>query len=71
MGISPGRTTVPGAASATAVSGFTTGSSGARGRMPGGPCGELAGADKEYLDAVTATLGAVIGGRWTYEAADH
>jgi len=39
--------------------------------MPGGPRGELAGADKEYLDAVTATLGAVIGGRWTYEAADH
>lgn len=37
----------------------------------GGPRGQLAGADKEYLDTVTATMGAVIGGRWTYEAADH
>ena len=37
----------------------------------GGPRGEPAGADKEYFNAVTATMGAVIGGRWTYEAADH
>ena len=37
----------------------------------GGSHGQLTGADKEYFDAVTATMGAVIGGRGTYEAADH
>ncbi len=32
--------------------------------------GEATGADKEFLDARMAQLGAVIGGRGTYEAAD-
>jgi dihydrofolate reductase len=37
----------------------------------GGTHGEATGADKEYLDAASSNTGAVIGGRWTYEAADH
>jgi dihydrofolate reductase len=35
------------------------------------PRGEATGADKEYLDSSMANMGAVIGGRWTYEAAEH
>jgi len=35
------------------------------------PRGEATGADKEYLDSIMANMGAVIGGRWTYEAAEH
>src|SRR5438874_4713729 len=35
------------------------------------PRGEATGADKEYLDAAFGNMGAVIGGRWTYEAAEH
>lgn len=35
------------------------------------PTGEATGADKEFLDASMARLGAVIGGRNTYEAADR
>ena len=35
------------------------------------PRGEATGADKEYLDSIIAKMGAVIGGRWTYEAAEH
>ena len=34
------------------------------------PTGEPTGADKEFLDSVTANIGAVIGGRNTYEAAE-
>lgn len=33
--------------------------------------GEATGADKEFLDSAMARLGAVVGGRWTFEAADH
>jgi len=33
--------------------------------------GEATGADKAFLDAAIARLGAVVGGRWTYEAAEH
>lgn len=33
--------------------------------------GEATGADKEYLNTAMAHQGAVIGGRWTYEAAEH
>jgi len=36
-----------------------------------GAKGEATGADKEYLDAMNSHVGAVIGGRGTYEAADH
>jgi hypothetical protein len=35
------------------------------------PRGEATGADKEFLDAAFARAGAVVGGRGTYEAADH
>lgn len=35
------------------------------------PTGEATGADKEFLDQAMSTGGAVIGGRSTYEAADH
>jgi len=35
------------------------------------PRGEATGADKEYLDSAMGNMGAVIGGRWTYEAAEH
>src|SRR5207237_5388240 len=35
------------------------------------PRGEATGADKEYLEDAFANQGAVIGGRWTYEAAEH
>ena len=34
------------------------------------PTGEATGADKEYLDGAMARLGAVVGGRNTYEAAE-
>ncbi len=36
-----------------------------------GAKGEATGADKEFLDGSFARLGAVVGGRGTYEAADH
>jgi dihydrofolate reductase len=36
-----------------------------------GPRGEPTGADKEFLDEAVSTGGAVIGGRSTYEAAEH
>ena len=35
------------------------------------PRGEATGEDKEWLDQAMANLGAVVGGRWTYEAAEH
>jgi dihydrofolate reductase len=35
------------------------------------PRGEATGADKEFLDSMTAREGAVVGGRNTYESADH
>jgi dihydrofolate reductase len=35
------------------------------------PKGEATGADKEFLDEAMGRQGAVIGGRTTYEAADH
>ena len=35
------------------------------------PKGEATGEDKEFLDEAMTNLGAVIAGRWTYEAADH
>ena len=33
--------------------------------------GEATGEDKAWLDQAFASLGAVVAGRWTYEAADH
>jgi dihydrofolate reductase len=33
--------------------------------------GEPSGEDAAWLGEVTARIGAVVGGRWTYEAADH
>ena len=36
-----------------------------------GPKGEAAGQDQAWLEQVMAGLGAVVGGRWTYEASDH
>ena len=35
------------------------------------PKGEPTGDDKAWLDEAFTKLGAVIGGRWTYEAAEH
>lgn len=35
------------------------------------PTGEMAGEDKAWMDEAMEGLGAVVGGRWTYEAADH
>jgi dihydrofolate reductase len=35
------------------------------------PEGEAEGEDKAWLDEVSSRLGAVVGGRWTYEAAEH
>ena len=35
------------------------------------PATEASGADKEWLDAALSRVGAVVGGRWTYEAAGH
>lgn len=35
------------------------------------PGGEPTGEDKEWLEQAMSGLGAVVGGRWTYEAADH
>src|SRR5919204_6001341 len=35
------------------------------------PRGEATGADKEYIDEAFGRAGAVIGGRNTYEAAEH
>ncbi len=36
-----------------------------------GPAGEATGVDKAWLDEAMSGLGAVIAGRWTYEAADR
>ena len=35
------------------------------------PKGEPAPAEAEWLDAMLARIGAIVGGRWTYEAAAH
>ena len=35
------------------------------------PEGQATGEDKEWLDRAMSGLGAVVAGRWTYEAADH
>ena len=35
------------------------------------PSGEARGEDAEWLKGAMSRLGAVVGGRWTYEAADH
>ena len=35
------------------------------------PRGEPSGPDAEWLNEVSAKVGAVVGGRWTYEAARH
>jgi dihydrofolate reductase len=35
------------------------------------PDGEATGEDKEWLETAMSGLGAVVAGRWTYEAADH
>jgi dihydrofolate reductase len=37
----------------------------------GGTGGEPTGEDAEWLAEAVATVGAVVGGRWTYEAAGH
>jgi dihydrofolate reductase len=37
----------------------------------GGTGGEMTGEDKAFMDEAMARLGAVVGGRRTYEAADH
>jgi dihydrofolate reductase len=37
----------------------------------GGTGGEMAGEDKAFMDEAMARLGSVVGGRRTYEAADH
>jgi len=36
-----------------------------------GPRGEASGPDADWLNEVTSRIGAVVGGRWTYEAARH
>jgi len=33
--------------------------------------GEATGEDRAWLEAMTSRVGAVVGGRWTYEAAEH
>ena len=35
------------------------------------PSGEATGEDADWLKQAMSRLGAVVGGRWTYEAADH
>jgi len=35
------------------------------------PTGEATGEDRAWLDDTMARIGAVVGGRWTYEAAEH
>src|SRR3712207_5756021 len=35
------------------------------------PTGEMVGEDKAWMDQAMADVGAVVAGRWTYEAADH
>jgi dihydrofolate reductase len=37
----------------------------------GGPEGEPTGEDAEWLNGAMERVGAVVGGRWTYEAAEH
>ena len=36
-----------------------------------GPKGDASGEDAEWLSEMTSRIGAVVGGRWTYEAARH
>ncbi len=35
------------------------------------PVGEPSGEDKEWLEQAMSGVGAVVAGRWTYEAAEH
>ena len=35
------------------------------------PTGEMSGEDKAWMEEAMGGLGAIIAGRWTYEAADH
>ena len=35
------------------------------------PSGEATGEDAAWLEEMTSQVGAVVGGRWTYEAAEH
>src|SRR6185503_18453498 len=35
------------------------------------PSGEATGTDAEWLSGAMSKMGAVVGGRWTYEAAEH
>src|SRR5919201_3978546 len=35
------------------------------------PRGQPSGEDAAWLEEVTSRIGAVVGGRWTYEAAEH
>jgi len=37
----------------------------------GGPRGEPTGEDAAWLEEVSSNVGAVVGGRWTYEASGH
>ena len=37
----------------------------------GGPKGDASAGDAEWLSEMTSRIGAVVGGRWTYEAARH
>ena len=69
--MSPGPRTVPGRGSGRAGSGCTTGCSADRGRTPLEPEGEATGEDAAYITENLSKLGAVVGGRWTYEAAEH
>jgi dihydrofolate reductase len=38
---------------------------------PDGPKGDASGEDAAWLEQAIASVGAVVGGRWTYEAAGH
>ena len=65
----PGRRTAPARDSARAASDCTTGYSAARGRYDAEPRGKATGEDAAWLGRVRSRIGAVVAGRWTYEAA--
>ena len=66
-----GPTTDRAPGSAPAASSCTTGSSAAPGRTPSTELGDPVAEDQEWLERMFSELGAVVGGRWTYEASGH
>ena len=71
MGTSQAQMTVQGRGSVKVASDCTTGCSAARGRTTPSRKASRPGADAAWLADTVSRIGAVVSGRWTYEAARH